>query len=48
MSMDKITNVKLETTANYQSLSKLGVSFWNQDTNTAILQFHITRYNYPL
>lgn len=48
MSMDKITNVKLETTANYQSLSKLGVSFWNQDTNTAILQFHITRNNYPL
>lgn len=47
MSMDKITNVKLETTANYQSLSKLGVSFWNQDTNTAILQFHITRNNYP-
>ena len=46
--MDKITNVKLETTANYQSLSKLGVSFWNQDTNTAILQFHITRNNYPL
>lgn len=48
MSMDKITNVKLETTANYQSLSKLGVSFWNQDTNTVILQFHITRNNYPL
>lgn len=48
MSMDKITNVKLETTANYQSLSKLGVSFWNQDTNTAKLQFHITRNNYPL
>lgn len=48
MSMNKITNVKLETTANYQSLSKLGVSFWNQDTNTAILQFHITRNNYPL
>lgn len=48
MSMDKITNVKLETTAKYQSLSKLGVSFWNQDTNTAKLQFHITRNNYPL
>lgn len=48
MSMDKITNVKLETTANYQSLSKLGVNFWNQDTNTAILQFHVTRNNYPL
>lgn len=48
MSMNKIANVKLETTANYQDLSKLGVSFWNQDMNTAILQFQITRNNYPL
>lgn len=48
MSMDKITDIKLETTAEYQSLSKLGVQFWNQDKGTAILQFNITRNNYPL
>lgn len=48
MSMDKIANLQLETTAQYQSLSKLNVQFWNQDMNTAILQFQITRNNYPL
>ncbi|MDW4369463.1 BppU family phage baseplate upper protein [Staphylococcus saprophyticus] len=48
MSMNKIANIKLETTANYQSLSGLNVQFWNQDKGTAILQFHITRNNYPL
>jgi hypothetical protein len=48
MSMDKIANLQLETTAQYQSLSKLNVQFWNQDEGTAILQFQITRNNYPL
>lgn len=48
MSMDKIANLQLETTAQYQSLSKLNVQFWNQDRETAILQFQITRNNYPL
>ncbi|UXU51800.1 phage baseplate upper protein [Staphylococcus arlettae] len=48
MAMDKITNVKLETTANYQSLSNLNVQFWNQDKNTAVLQFKITRNDFPL
>lgn len=48
MSMDKIANLQLETTAQYQSLSKLNVQFWNQDQSTAILQFQITRNNYPL
>jgi hypothetical protein len=48
MSMNKIANIPLETTADYQSLSKLGVQFWNQDKNTAILQFKITRNDYPL
>ena len=31
MAMDKIANVNLETSANYQSLSELNVQFWNQD-----------------
>lgn len=48
MSMDKIANVNLETSANYQSLSDLNVQFWNQDKGTAILQFKITRNNFPL
>lgn len=48
MSMNKIANIKLETTANYQSLSGLNVQFWNQDKGTAVLQFNITRNNYPL
>lgn len=48
MSMDKIANLQLETTAQYQSLSQLNVQFWNQDRETAILQFQITRNNYPL
>jgi hypothetical protein len=48
MSMDKIANLQLETTAQYQSLSKLNVQFWNQDQSTAILQFQVTRNNYPL
>lgn len=48
MSMNKIKNIPLETTATYQALSNLNVQFWNQDTQTAILQFQITRNNYPL
>ncbi|MCE5003193.1 BppU family phage baseplate upper protein [Staphylococcus pseudoxylosus] len=48
MSMDKIVNVNLETTAQYQSLSNLNVQFWNQDKNTAVLQFKITRNDFPL
>ncbi|AVQ35805.1 BppU family phage baseplate upper protein [Staphylococcus kloosii] len=48
MSMDKIANLQLETTAQYQSLSKLNVQFWNQDRETATLQFRITRNDYPL
>lgn len=48
MSMNKIKNIPLETTASYQALSQLGVQFWNQDTGTAVLQFNITRNNYPL
>lgn len=48
MAMDKIANLNLETSANYQSLSDLNVQFWNQDKNTAVLQFQITRNNFPL
>ena len=48
MSMNKIKDIALETTASYQALSQLGVQFWNQDRQTAILQFQITRNNYPL
>lgn len=46
--MNKIANINLETTADYQSLSGLNVQFWNQDKGTAVLQFNITRNNYPL
>ena len=48
MAMDKIANVSLETSANYQSLSNLNVQFWNQDKETAVLQFKITRNDFPL
>lgn len=48
MPMSKIKDIKLETTADYQSISGLNVQFWNQDKGTAILQFNITRNNYPL
>lgn len=48
MSMNKIANINLETTADYQSLSGLNVQFWNQDKDTAVLQFNITKNNYPL
>ena len=48
MSMKKISEIQLETTANYQALSKLNVRFWNQDLNTAELRFLITRDNFPL
>ena len=48
MSMNKIANINLETTADYQSLSGLNIQFWNQDKGTAVLQFNITRNNYPL
>lgn len=48
MSMKKISELQLETTANYQPLSKLNVRFWNQDLNTAELRFLITRDSFPL
>ena len=48
MTMDKIANVGLETTSQYQSTAQLNVQFWNQDKGTAVLQFQITRNNFPL
>ena len=48
MSMKKISELQLETTANYQAKSRLNVRFWNQDLNTAELKFLITRDNFPL
>ena len=46
--MNKIQDVKLETTATYQPLSDLNVRFWSQDKNTAELRFIITRNQFPL
>ena len=48
MSMKKISELQLETTANYQAKSKLNVKFYQQDLNTAELRFLITRDNFPL
>ena len=48
MAMNKIQDVKLETTATYQPLSDLNVRFWSQDKNTAELRFIITRNKFPL
>ena len=48
MAMNKIQDIKLETTATYQPLSDLNVRFWSQDKNTAELRFIITRNKFPL
>lgn len=48
MTMDKQTNVKLETTADFQPLSQLNVNFYNRDINTSVLNFIVTRNQYPL
>ena len=48
MSMKKISELQLETTANYQAKSKLNIKFYQQDLNTAELKFLITRDNFPL
>lgn len=48
MSMKKISDLKLETTAHYQPTSKLNIRFWNQDMNTAELRFLVTRNDFPL
>lgn len=48
MSMKKIQDILLETTASYQPLSDLNVRLWNQDKNTAELRFIVTRNQLPL
>lgn len=48
MSINKIANINLETSAYYQDLSNLGVRFWSQDVGTSELRFLITRNNFPL
>ncbi|SPN76595.1 BppU family phage baseplate upper protein [Brochothrix thermosphacta] len=48
MSITKITKTKMEITADYQKLSDLNVAFYNQDINTSILQFNVTRNDAPV
>lgn len=48
MSITKIAKMTTEITADYQKLSDLNVAFYNQDVNTSILQFDVTRYNAPV
>lgn len=48
MSMDKQTNIPLETTARYQPLSDLDVNFYTRDIQTSILNFIVTRNHTPL
>lgn len=48
MSMNKIKDIPLETTATYQPLSDLNVRFWQQDKGVAELRFLITRNDRPL
>lgn len=43
MSITKISKSVMEVTAEYQKLSDLNVAFYNQDINTSILQFNVTR-----
>lgn len=48
MTMDKQTNIPLETTAKYQPLSNLDVNFYTRDIQTSILNFIVTRNHKPL
>ena len=41
--ISKVAKTKMEITADYQKLSDLNVAFYNQDINTSILQFNVTR-----
>ena len=43
MSITKVAKITTEVTATYQPLSDLNVAFYNQDVNTSILQFSVTR-----
>lgn len=48
MSISKIKKLKLETTAEYQPMSELNVSFFNQDINTSVFDFIVTRNDTPI
>ncbi|SPP25723.1 conserved hypothetical protein [Brochothrix thermosphacta] len=43
MSIKKIATTKMEITSDYQTLSDLNVAFYNQDINTSLLRFTLTR-----
>ena len=48
MSISKVKQVRLETTAKYQPISDLNVRFFNQDINTSVFDFIVTRNNNPI
>lgn len=48
MSINKVKKIRLETTAEYQPISDLNVRFFNQDINTSVLDFFVTRNNDPI
>ncbi|RZI05187.1 BppU family phage baseplate upper protein [Staphylococcus condimenti] len=48
MSISKVKQIRLETTAQYQPISDLNVSFFNQDINTSVFDFIITRNSVPI
>lgn len=48
MGIEKISKSVMEVTADYQKLSDLNVAFYNQDINTSILQFNVTRNSAPV
>lgn len=48
MSISKVKKLRLETTAEYQPISDLNVRFFNQDINTSVFDFVITRNNDPI
>ncbi|MCD8872136.1 BppU family phage baseplate upper protein [Staphylococcus gallinarum] len=48
MSISKVKQIRLETTAEYQPISDLNVRFFNQDINTSVLDFIVTRNNDPI
>lgn len=45
MSISKVKKIRLETTSEYQPISDLNVRFFNQDINTSVLDFFVTRNN---
>lgn len=48
MSISKVKQIRLETTAQYQPISDLNVRFFNHDINTSVLDFIVTRNDNPI